>query len=147
MNEIVMKRIAFWGRFIGIVTMILGVLSALGGLFAFVIGAIPGVISVITGYFLYKSGSEAAMHLQSSDKDRIDDVLEFYSKYLLIQGILLIIAIVMIIIGVLFMGTFVIMGAHQHHAIALSSSNKMIKSLTHSSIFLLEGCVFIWFGK
>jgi hypothetical protein len=108
-----MKRIAFWGRFMGIVTMIFGVISAIGGLFCFVVGAIPGILSIITGYFIFKSGSEAALYLNSPEEERITGILDYYSKYLFLQGILLIIALVIFIIIFLVMGAVVMTGIHQ----------------------------------
>ncbi|WEG14747.1 DUF5362 family protein [Pullulanibacillus sp. KACC 23026] len=112
MEEKRMKRIAFWGRFMGILTMIVGCLSAIGGLFCFVVGAIPGIMSVITGYFIYKSGSEAALYLRTKEEGRIEGILDYYSKYLFLQGLLVIIAVVLFIIMFLIMGAVVMSGFH-----------------------------------
>lgn len=104
MNEQTMKRISTWGKILGIIMMIFGGLSALSGLFAAIIGAIPGIVTVFMGYLIYKTGKDAQEFLESQSQEAISSLLDNYAKYLLVNGILLILTLAVIIVMLLVFG-------------------------------------------
>jgi|SRR5690625_2442805 len=104
MQEKVLARIALWGRLMGILMMVLGAISALGGLTLFIVGAIPGIATVWMGWELYQSGSSAKKLAGSGSQEDLEALLEGYSKYLLINGILIIVSLVMVLISLLLFG-------------------------------------------
>lgn len=104
MGEQTMRRISLWGKVLGILMMITGVLSALGGIFAFVVGAIPGLVTAFMGYLLFKTGKDAGAFLESNSEEALGSLLDNYAKYLLINGILLIVSFVVILLLFLISG-------------------------------------------
>ena len=88
------KRIATWGKFVGIITMIFGILSAIMGIFAFVIGAIPGLFMAWIGYLMYKTGQESAKFLESPSEEYAEGILDIYGKLLKYYGIYFIVCLV-----------------------------------------------------
>lgn len=112
MDTKTIKRISTWGKIVGIISMIFGILSALGGLFLFIVGAIPGLISTYLGYLIYKTGRAAGEYLEQESDEAIVEMLEAYSKYLLVSGILVIISLVVALIGVFVggIGVFTLLG-------------------------------------
>lgn len=98
MNPKTFKQIASWGKPVGIIMMIGGILNALVGAVAGVlIGGIPGAITVWLGYLLYKTGVEASEFLKDEKEGRVEEILELYGKFLKIQGILLIVTLVILV--------------------------------------------------
>lgn len=94
----------FWFKFAGIVTLILGVVNALFGLLAFLIGAIPGVIIAYQGVKLINAGNtlkEAKDRVDLATYKKATDELLTFSK---IEAILLSLAIVVFLLGFLFVG-------------------------------------------
>jgi len=92
--------------FVGIVTIIGGVISAISGFFAFVIGALPGIISIIMGVLLRKAKKHA-------DAILFEDAVERYSAnfsklvgslnaYFKIMSILIIIGLVLGVLAAVF---------------------------------------------
>lgn len=104
MDRRILKRISTWGKVSGIITMIIGAIHALLGLFAFIVGAIPGIITLILGYFMFKSGKEAGDYLMSESEYSLESLLDSYGKYLLTTGILMIISIVLVLLLPLIFG-------------------------------------------
>lgn len=97
MDEKILKRIGFWGRFVGIMTIVLGFIVAVEGLISSFVGAIPGIISISAGYFLFKTGKHAK---RISNSDRFDSygvglIFENLGYFLQITGTLFIIALVL----------------------------------------------------
>jgi hypothetical protein len=105
MNRDTLKQLSSWMGFVGIMTIIAGAISAIGGLFAFVIGAIPGVITIILGVKL-QNAKQNADTMMASTEESIDAV-QFnlfaanLNTYFKIQGILIIVSLVLGILGVL----------------------------------------------
>lgn len=97
-----LNSIAKWGKFLGYIYIIVGVINAITGLFAFIIGAIPGIIMIFLGIFLLRAGKEASNLLQEYDERPLTEMLHNFSKYLKVLGILMIIGIVFMIIGLIF---------------------------------------------
>lgn len=104
MHDEAMRRIARWGKFVGIFTIISGVFSAIAGLPLFLVGAIPGVITVYAGYLLYQTGSNATTYVDGGLDVVVTDLLGNFSKYLLLQGILMILNIAIVVFVFLFAG-------------------------------------------
>ncbi len=96
-------RIATWGKISGILTIIFGALSAIGGLFAYVVGAIPGIIQIILGYFLFQIGKEAAsLKVNMEDEQAQLKVFDYLGKYVFWYGIMIIASIVLTILLIFF---------------------------------------------
>jgi hypothetical protein len=78
-------------------TIALGSLIAVEGLFSSFVGAIPGIISILAGYYLFKTGKHAR---KISNNDRFDSysvepIFQNLGYFLQITGILFIIALVL----------------------------------------------------
>lgn len=91
-----LKNIARWGRITGWIMMILGILSALGGLFAFVIGAVPGIITFFLGLYLKQSGDKASELIRTMNEETLVYMIKDYAKYLKVQGIYMIVSFVLV---------------------------------------------------
>jgi len=100
--------ISKWGKFIAIITMIYGVISALSGLGVFLVGAIPGVIFLFSGIALYRSSTYAGHLLHEYEENNLAEFLMAIAKYLKLQSIVYIISIVgflILVIGWSFLAT------------------------------------------
>lgn len=97
-----LKQLSKWAGFVGIMNIIFGTLSAIGGLFAFIIGAIPGIITIVLGVKL-RNAKKYADEILASDQDdgKINMVITSLNSYFMIQGILLIIVTVLSLLGIL----------------------------------------------
>lgn len=97
-----LKRFAFWSKFVGYVTIVSGVLSALGGLFPYLLPAIYGVLTIFLGIFLVRSGKKAdELRLTMSDES-LTGMVENLAKYFKWQGILMIACTVLASIAFMF---------------------------------------------
>lgn len=96
MNNKDLKRIALWGKIMGILMMISGAFSAIGGLFVFIIGAIPGVISIILGYYQFKTGDSAKRFIETEREEDIASIIQYYGKFLFLQAIMMLVGIVIL---------------------------------------------------
>ncbi|MFT8363980.1 MAG: DUF5362 family protein [Sporolactobacillus sp.] len=94
------RKIAGWGKFSGIMFIISGSLSALGGVIALIVGAIPGVLEIIIGVFLLKSAI-AAGNIEM-DAASHKEMLHYYAKYVQWTGILMIIGLVLVALVIIF---------------------------------------------
>lgn len=101
MDQTVLKRISSWGKFVGILMIIVGVLTAISGLFAFIVGAIPGVIMIIMAVYIYKSAKSADEYLHAEDGEALYRLLDYYGRFLLLSGIIYIIYIAMFVISII----------------------------------------------
>lgn len=101
-----LKRIRFWGRFDGVMLIIVGVVVAIEGLLSSVIGAIPGAISAMGGFYIFKTGKDAAQILQDrmDNTEGVQSLLKNYGYFLQITGTLLMIAIALYIILLVSLG-------------------------------------------
>jgi len=109
MSDVIRQRllgVSKWGKFLAIVMMVLGGISALFGLFAFIIGALPGVAQIILGYFLLKCANGAKSLANSEDEKDLEEMLDGLHKYLFIQAIILIVGFVVgILVGIFMSAT------------------------------------------
>lgn len=110
MDDQQLKQLSAWMGFVGIMTIIGGVISAVMGLFAFVIGAIPGIIAIVLGVKLRnaKQYADAMLYEPAEMKHESSNLGMFFANlnaYFKIQGILIIIslvlAFVMVVLGLI----------------------------------------------
>lgn len=101
-----LEQLSRWMGFVGIMTIIGGVISAISGVFAFIVGAIPGIITIILGVMLRKASGYA-------DRMQYEEAIESYSanfgmfianlnSYFKILGILIIISLVLGVLSAIF---------------------------------------------
>ena len=94
-----LEQLSKWMGFVGIMTIIGGVLSAIPGLFAFVVGAIPGVITIILGVMLRKAKTHADAMLYEDALGQysvnFNKLISNLNTYIKIMGILIIITLVL----------------------------------------------------
>lgn len=94
-----LMQLRTWLGFVGIVTIIGGVISAISGLFALIIGAIPGVIAVILGIKLFGAKKALDAMLQGNSAgvspDLLDSFIDSLRGYFKLMGILIIISVVL----------------------------------------------------
>ncbi len=94
-----LEQLSKWMGFVGIMTIIGGVLSAIPGLFAFVVGAIPGIITIILGVMLRKAKTHADAMLYEnalgSYSVNFNKLISNLNTYFKIMGILIIISLVL----------------------------------------------------
>lgn len=85
------KRISFWGRLVGCITIIYGVIVALQGLFTSIIGALPGILAIFIGRFIYYSGAQAKALLQAKGKNlyAVDMLLNYMGLAFMLIGIIM----------------------------------------------------------
>jgi len=104
LNKEQLKQLSTWAGFVGIMTIISGVLSCIS-----VIAIIPGVISIILGLKLRTAKRYSDEIIESVDvnqESRINLLVSELATYFKIQGILMIISIILIVLGVVAMVTF-----------------------------------------
>ncbi|MFD1453424.1 hypothetical protein [Oceanobacillus sojae] len=94
-----LKRIAKWGKLVGVTSIIFSSLSIIVSFFGSLGGIIGGVTGIITGYLFYQTGVEASNIISSDDltAGNVNELLNKYGNLLLIMGILTIISLVLII--------------------------------------------------
>ncbi|MDF2521956.1 MAG: hypothetical protein K0R84_2584 [Clostridia bacterium] len=94
-----------WANIVGIFTIIMGVLAALGGLFAFIVGAAPGVLMIIAGVKLLNAKKAASELLGIEDpqvfNDRLNSLFIESTGFLKFQGIYYIVSLILGIIGII----------------------------------------------
>lgn len=109
-----LSKLASWSGFCGVMFIILGVLGAIGGLFAFIIGAIPGIIMIMMGVKLLNAKNKVnLMLMQPAGVDTaasLNAVFSDLKSFFQFQGILFIIYLVLIGISIL-IGVVVGIGA------------------------------------
>ena len=102
MDKDTLRELGGWMGFVGVVTIIGGVISAIGGLFAFVIGAIPGIMAIILGVKLRKAKQNTETLLANPEDDldltQLNLLTANLKGFFKLQGILIIVSIVYVII-------------------------------------------------
>jgi len=99
-----LRDLSRWSGFVGIITIISGVISAATGLFFFIIGAIPGIIAVIMGMKLRNAKNYADKLLYSSEDKNTEELnllVDNLTTYFKIQGVLIIVILVFILLSIL----------------------------------------------
>jgi ABC-type antimicrobial peptide transport system permease subunit len=97
------EKLGKWTYFIGILTLIGGILGVIGGLFAYGVGAIPGIIAIFMAIKLMKIRNLAMAYRYEGEKNQkhIEEIIDNLRIYFTIQGVLIIISFVMAIIGII----------------------------------------------
>ncbi|AQS58640.1 hypothetical protein B0537_05800 [Desulforamulus ferrireducens] len=96
------QQLSKWAGLVGILNIIFGAFSAICGVFAFIIGAIPGIIMIVLGVKLRNAKKYAdEMLAEEESEGKINLILMNLNSYFMIQGILLIIALVFCALGML----------------------------------------------
>lgn len=94
-----------WANIVGIFTIIMGVLAALGGLFAFIVGAAPGVLMIIAGVKLLNAKKAASELIGIEDpqefNDRLNSLFIESTGFLKFQGIYYIVSLILGVIGII----------------------------------------------
>ncbi len=100
-----LSKLASWSGFCGVMFIILGVLGAIGGLFAFIIGAIPGILMVMMGVKLLNAKNKVNLMLvQAAGVDTsasLNSLFADLKSFFLFQGILFILYLVLIAISII----------------------------------------------
>ncbi|SDC35621.1 DUF5362 family protein [Geotoga petraea] len=97
------EKLGKWTYFIGILSLIGGIIGVIGGLFAYGVGAIPGIITIFMAIKLMKIRNSAMAYKYDEGKNEkhIEEILDNLRVYFTIQGVLIIVSLVMAIIGVI----------------------------------------------
>lgn len=93
-----LKQMSTWSGFIGIITIISGVLSCIS-----IIGIIPGVISIILGLKLRTAKTYSDEIIESIDENqegKLNLLISELATYFKIQGILVIVSLIMAVLVV-----------------------------------------------
>jgi len=95
-----LKRIRSWAKIIGVGTLLYGVISIIMSFFTSFMQLIPAIISIFIGKLLYDIGHEAGKVLNLDDESIsfVEPILQKYSRFLTIIGIVMIITICAFII-------------------------------------------------
>src|SRR5690625_7609983 len=99
LNRKFLHRISIWGRLVGVLTMLAGVISMAQSSVIPFYDIISNVITVISGYFLYQTGAVAWIILngKSDESSGANRIFEKYSYYIQIKGLLFILGIFFIL--------------------------------------------------
>ncbi len=93
------KNMAVWAKFIGIVNIIVGALTALS-----LVGIIIAWLPIWMGVILFQAGSRADEAHTSKRYDQLVPMIEKLRMYFLIQGILIIVGIALTILSFIIFG-------------------------------------------
>lgn len=115
LNQETLNKLITWVNLVGILSIVIGAISALFGLLAFLVGAIPGILMIIMGIKLLNAKKAAQELLMMEDQSlagpQLDLLFNEITTYFKIQGILYIISVIMAVIGIIayiaFIATFI----------------------------------------
>ncbi len=115
MNVENLRQLSKWMGFVGIMTIIGGVIAAIMGVFALLVGAIPGIVSIIMGVKLRSARQSAdAMILQAEEEQFSVNFNLFVANlntYFKIQAVLIILSLAFgLLVGIMGVAGFVYMG-------------------------------------
>lgn len=94
-----LETLSKWSGFVGIMTIIMGALTCLGGIGTFGISLIPGIIQIILGVKLRNAKTSVDRYL-SGDAREVNGIFENLGSYMKLQGILMIVGLVLAAIGI-----------------------------------------------
>ena len=115
MNVENLRQLSKWMGFVGIMTIIGGVIAAVTGVFALIVGAIPGIVAIIMGVKLRSARQSAdAMILQAEEEPftgNFDLFVANLNTYFKIQGVLIILSLAFgVLLGIMGVAGFLYMG-------------------------------------
>lgn len=91
-----LKRVSRYGKLMGVIMMVSGLLSAVPGLMT-IVGAIPGLVSIWLGYLMFKSGKEADEYMKHQTDEHKEKILVNFSTFVFTQAILMIVGLALMI--------------------------------------------------
>lgn len=95
-----LETLSKWSGFVGIMTIIMGALTCLGGIGTFGISLIPGIIQIILGVKLRNAKTSIDRYL-AGDAREVNSIFENLGSYMKMQGILMIVGLVIAVIGII----------------------------------------------
>ena len=115
MHQENLRQLSKWMGFVGIMTIIGGVIAAVTGVFALIVGAIPGIVAIIMGVKLRSARQSAdAMMLQAEEEQFAGNFNLFVANlntYFKIQGVLIILSLAFgLMMGIIGVAGFLYMG-------------------------------------
>ncbi|MFA5524531.1 MAG: DUF5362 family protein [Tissierellales bacterium] len=96
----ILETLSKWSGFLGIMTIITGALTCIGGIGTFGISLIPGIIQIILGVKLRNAKTSVDRYL-AGDAREINSIFENLGSYMKLQGILIIVGLVIAVIGII----------------------------------------------
>lgn len=102
-----LRRISLWGKMVGSMTLIYGIVAIIVGMLTYYVHIIPGLVSIFLGKLLFDMGREAKKALQSTEEgeNAVGKVIRSYSVFIACLGILILITIVCYI-AFIYLGLF-----------------------------------------
>src|SRR5699024_3384701 len=103
LNSVYIKRISSWGRFVGIASMLYGLIFIIVGFMETLLYSIPGMVSILLGKLLFDIGQEAKKALKSEEESirAAQQIIKKYGVYLLCFGVLVILSILSVVAFIL----------------------------------------------
>jgi hypothetical protein len=96
-NQESLKKLASWTGFVGIITLILGILQAIT-----IVGIIPGVLCIILGVKLMGAKSSArALGAGDQTPEHLNKMITDLGTYFQINGILIILSLILGVVGII----------------------------------------------
>ncbi|MTI95846.1 MAG: hypothetical protein FH749_10245 [Firmicutes bacterium] len=105
LNNEILSKLAKWTGFVGIITLIMGVLQVIT-----IVGIIPGVIMIILATKLLAAKSGALALAADGDNSQMENIFRNLAAYFHITGILFIISLIMMLLSVLIITIVGLMG-------------------------------------
>lgn len=106
-NRSYLRRIHIWGKFVGFLTMLAGVVQLYQSVTSTLLTFIPGIITFYLGYLIYATGDKAKrLNLHRYRMHQVDDLqifLQSYGRYLMISCILAVVILTFHIIWTYFL--------------------------------------------
>ena len=93
------KNMAVWAKFIGIVNIIMGALTAIS-----IVGIIIAWLPIWMGVILFQAGSRADTAHTSKKYDQLIPMMDKLRMYFLVQGVLVIVGIALTILSFIIFG-------------------------------------------
>lgn len=99
LNSVYIRRISVWGKFVGIASMLYGLIFIIVGFMETLLYSIPGMVSILLGKLLFDIGQEAKKALKSEEESirAAQQIIKKYGVYLLCFGVLVILSILSVV--------------------------------------------------
>lgn len=95
LNPVYIKRISIWGRIIGIISILYGLIFMIVGFIESLLYSIPGIASILIGKLLFDVGQESkkALKYEKEEMYAAQQIIKKYGLLLLCLGVLIILSI------------------------------------------------------
>lgn len=86
-----LKRMSFWGRLVGNIGILYGILLIIKALVSTIIGVVAGIVIILVGMLIHNIGEEAEKLVlaKGNNARSVNLILQKISRYLLILAILI----------------------------------------------------------